>query len=251
MPDQPFQQPALGGVLDAPWHLGYLASYDCETTGVDVENDRIVTAALVVPGRDTVEWLADPQVEIPAGAYGKHGISTEYAREHGRPAAEVINEIADALADEFATRSALVIMNAPFDLTILDRECTRHGLPTLADRLEGTPISPVVDPLVLDRAADKYRKGKGSRTLEALCKLYGVELTDAHTAGADAQAALEVAQRIAERYPELQVPGELLHCWQVGWHRAWAADFQAYLRRTDDTASIDGSWPMRPTPVPA
>jgi DNA polymerase-3 subunit epsilon len=242
-----FVQPALGGALNAPWNLEYLASYDCETTGVDVENDRIVTAALVVPGRETVHWLADPQIEIPAGAYDKHGISTEYAREHGRPATEVVNEIADALADEFASRSALVIMNAPFDLTILDRECTRHGLPTLTDRLEGTPIGPVIDPLVLDRAADKWRKGP--RTLEALAKHYDVTLTEAHTAGADAQAALEVAQRIAEKYPKLQVPGGLLHRWQVDWHAAWAENFEAHLRSKGSADVIDRSWPLRPVPA--
>jgi DNA polymerase-3 subunit epsilon len=249
MPDQPFQQPAQGGILGAPWPDGYLASYDCETTGVDVETDRIVTATLVVPGREPVQWLADPGIDIPTGASDLHGVTTEIARRDGAPAALVVDSIADALADELATRSVLVVMNAPYDLTLLDRECRRYELPTLADRLFGAPVGPIVDPLVLDRAADKYRKGK--RNLEALCAEYGVDLTEAHTSAADAQAALEVALRIADRYPQLRVSAQQLHMWQVEWHRRWAAGFQQHLRKQAGNADtvIDGSWPFRPAPV--
>lgn len=242
-PEQ-FVRPEQGGVLGAPWNLGYLASYDCETTGTDVESDRIVTAALVVPGRETRHWMADPGIEIPAGASDIHGVTTEMARAQGQPAALVIDEIAEALADELATRSVLIVMNAPFDLTILDRECVRHGLPTLSERLGGDQLGPVVDPLVLDRAADKYRKGP--RKLEALAAHYRVELTDAHTAGADAQAALDVALRIAEKYPQLQVAAGLLHRWQVDWHAAWAEGFEAYLHGKGSAEVIDRAWPLRP-----
>lgn len=241
-----FQQPALGGVLGAPWTDGYLASYDCETTGIDVENDRIVTASLVVPGRETVQWMADPGIDIPAEASALHGVTTEIAQAKGQPAALVVDSVAEALADELSTRSVLIVMNAPFDLTILDRECRRHGLPTLTDRLDGRPIGPIVDPLVLDRAADKWRKGP--RKLEALCAHYKVDLTEAHTSAADAQAAMEVALRIADKYPALKVSGGQLHVWQGMWHAKWAAAFQEYLRRQPGKSAevIDGAWPMRP-----
>jgi DNA polymerase-3 subunit epsilon len=243
-----FVQPEQGGVLGAPWHLGYLAGFDTETTGTDVDEARIVSAALVVPGREPRLWLADPQVDIPVEASNVHGITTEHARAHGQPAALVIDEIAEALADELASRASIVIMNAPFDLSILDRECTRHGLPTLADR-NGGPVAPIVDPLVLDRAADKYRKGK--RRLEALCAHYGVELTDAHTAAADAQAALEVAVRIGEKYPELQVDAHQLHAWQIKWHTRWAGPFQEHLRRLNPDVNVNQFWPLIPATVPA
>ncbi|OPC85179.1 hypothetical protein B4N89_20795 [Embleya scabrispora] len=233
----------MGGVASAPWHTGCLASYDCETTGVDVDTARIVTAALVVPGREPVLWLADPGIDIPDEAAAVHGVSTEHAREHGQPAALVIDDICERLADEVATRSVLIIMNAPYDLTVLDRECRRHDLPTLVDRLEGQEPH-VVDPLVLDRAADKWRKG--SRKLDALAAHYGVKFDRAHAADADAQAALDVAVRIAEKFTELQVPAAQLHAWQVVWHARWAASFEEYLRRKDPTAAIDRSWPVVP-----
>lgn len=230
------------------WNLGPVASYDCETSGLNVTTDRIVTAALIRPNSEPLRWLSDADgVEIPKAASDIHKVTTEHARAHGRPAKEVVEEIADALAGELsAGRAALVVMNAPFDLSLLDAECARHGVPTVAERI-GRSISPVIDPLVLDRAADKYRKGK--RNLESLAAHYGVTLTDAHSADADAQAALDVALRIAETYPELQAPAEVVHRWQVTMHERWAAGYQEFLRCKNPAAVVDGTWPLRPVPA--
>ena len=227
---------------ERPWHRGPLASYDCETNGVNTATDRIVSAALIHPNGQTTQWLSDLDgAEIPKAASDVHGISTEHARAHGRPAKQVVDQIAHALAGELAGQAALVVMNAPFDLSLLDAECRRHGVATVADRL-GAAVAPVVDPLVLDRAADRYRRGK--RTLEALAAHYAVPLANAHAADADAAAALDVAYAIAEKFPNLQVPARVLHGWQVQWHARWAADFEAHLKKGGKPASIDGSWPL-------
>ena len=237
-------QPDLTGHVEVPWHRGPLASYDSETNGLDTANDRIVTAALLRPNGQVREWLSDLDgAEIPEAARKVHKISTEYAHTHGRPAKEVVDEIADAIAGELsAGGAALVVMNAPFDLPLLDAECARYGLLTVADRIGA--VAPVVDPLVLDRAADKFRKGK--RNLETLATHYGVSLTEAHTAKADALAALGVARAIAEKYPELQVPARVLHGWQIKMHERWAANYQGFLRRSGKpNATVDGHWPLR------
>ncbi|MGW5616213.1 exonuclease domain-containing protein [Streptomyces sp. NPDC003877] len=232
----------MSAPTEKPWHRGPLASYDCETNGVNTATDRIVSAALIHPNGQTTQWLSDLDgAEIPKAASDIHGISTEHARAHGRPAKQVIDQIAHALAGELAGHAALVVMNAPFDLSLLDAECRRHGVATVADRL-GTAVAPVVDPLVLDRAADRYRRGK--RTLEALAAHYAVPLANAHAADADAAAALDVAYAIAEKFPNLQVPARVLHGWQVQWHARWAADFEAHLKKSGKPASIDGSWPL-------
>lgn len=230
---------------ETPWHHGPLASYDCETSGLNTATDRIVTAALIRANGDTVRWISDADgVEIPTAASGIHGYTTDIVRSHGRPAKEVVEQIAAAIAGELTAGAALVVMNAPFDLPLLDAECARHGVPSVAECI-GRPVGPVVDPLVLDRAADKFRKGK--RNLESLAAHYGVGLTDAHQADADAQASLDVALRIAERHEQLQVPARVLHGWQVTMHERWAANYQSFLRRSGKPdAVIDGSWPLRP-----
>lgn len=70
------------------WISGPLLAFDLETTGTDVETDRIVTAAVVrleADGSVSRErtWLLDPGVAIPEQASAIHGISTERARAHG------------------------------------------------------------------------------------------------------------------------------------------------------------------------
>jgi DNA polymerase III subunit epsilon len=223
------------------WHA--LGVFDLETTGVDVETARIVTAhvgLIDMTGRSIVEgaWLADPGVEIPEGAAAVHGITTERARADGRPSGEVVAEIIAAIEAVFARGIPLVIYNAPYDLTVLDREAKRHGLASPV-------IGNVVDPLVIDKALDTYRKGK--RTLEAASELYGVTLSDAHDAAADAIAAGRVAQAIAARYPEeLGVSAEELHRKQVGWCAEQASSFQEYMRKKRDPGfTADGRWPHR------
>ena len=239
------EQPGLTGHIELPWHRGPLASYDCESTGLSVTADRIVTAALIRANGDTLRWFSDADgVEVPTAASDIHGYTTDVIRAHGLPAKQVVDQIADAIAGEMSAGAALVVMNAPFDLPMLDAECARHGLPTVADRI-GRPISPIVDPLVLDRAADRYRSGK--RNLETLAKHYKVPLTEAHQADADALAALDVAKVIGEKYEQLQVPARVLHGWQIKMHERWAASYQDFLRKSGKPkAVVDGAWPLRP-----
>lgn len=231
------------------WQTQPLASWDTETTGTSTETDRIVTSALVLyrpGGQHTIRtWMADPQIEIPQAAQRVHGISTEKARSEGRPAGEVIEEITAELAAQLDAGRPLVVYHAPYDLTLLDRECRRHGLKTLDERL-GRPVGPVIDPLVIDRYADRYRKG--SRKLEAVAAHYGVSLTAAHTADADAMAAVQVAVALAEWFPNVQIDPQQLHDRQIGWAQKQAVAYQAYKRRTDPTFVTDGRWPLIPAP---
>ncbi|MET9429537.1 3'-5' exonuclease [Streptomyces sp. NPDC003036] len=231
------------------WHGETLVGFDLETTGTEPLEARIVTAAVVeVRGGETVvrrEWLADPGILIPAQASAIHGISSERAAAEGRPAREVADELADTLAGYWSRGVPVVAYNAAFDLTLLTAELRRHGLPGLAERLGGAPIGPVVDPYTIDRAVDRYRRGK--RNLEAVCGEYGVVLDGAHEAAADALAAVLVACAIAERHASVgSLTAAELHERQIRWYAEWAADFQSFLRRKGTAdAVIDPAWPLR------
>ncbi|MFI6447049.1 exonuclease domain-containing protein [Kitasatospora sp. NPDC050543] len=231
------------------WWQEPLVGFDLETTGTDPAVSRIVTAALVdtVGSRQqgTTSWLLDPGVPIPADAEAIHGIGDDLVRAKGRPAKEAVEEIAAALCERLTAGRPVVAFNAPFDLSLLDAELRRHGLPALAERLGG-PVAPVLDALAIDRAVDRYRKG--SRTLQRVCEVYGVELTDAHEAGSDALAAVRVAVALGRRYPRQvgEVPLAELHASQVGWYREWAEGLQDWLRRgKDPQAVVDPRWPLR------
>jgi DNA polymerase-3 subunit epsilon len=223
------------------WHR--LAVFDLETTGIDVQTSRIVTANVSVIGVDghpvsRLDWLANPGIDIPEQATAVHGITTERAVADGRPAALVVYEIVDALRALLAEGVPLVIYNAPYDLTLLHHEAIRYGIDPL--ELPG----PIIDPLVIDKAVDRYRKGK--RTLEAAAVVYGVELLDAHDAGADAIAAGRVAQALAQKHDVVSALAvHELHDRQVDWFREQAESFQEYMRRTHNPEfTARTAWPV-------
>ncbi|MFI6304329.1 exonuclease domain-containing protein [Amycolatopsis thailandensis] len=228
------------------WHERRLVSFDCETTGIDVESDRIVTAAVVtidplVGAVHKQEWLLDPEIEIPAGATAVHGITTEMARADGRPAAEAVGEIVSALSAAWNAGATVVVYNAPYDISLLDREYRRHW--------HGAPLAPgpIVDPLCCDKHYDRYRKG--SRKLVDVARHYGIVLSelDAHGATADALAAARVAWKLARVYPELgAMTHEQLHAAQVGWFRTQALGLAEYFRREGKTEQVSTEWPLRP-----
>lgn len=232
------------------WYEGPLAAFDTETTGVDVETDRIVSAAVVVqdaPGtRPRVRrWLVNPGVPVPEGATAVHGLTDEHLQRNGRWPAPVMYEIAEELAEHASLGRPLVVMNAPFDLTLLDRELRRHRASSLERWFEASPLR-VLDPRVLDKHLDRYRKGR--RTLTDLCAHYDVTLDGAHDAGADALAALEVVRAVGRRFAtrlERLTPTEL-HALQVGWHAAQARGLQAWFARSGSPEEVDPSWPLRP-----
>lgn len=234
------------------WHRRRLAAFDLETTGIDSESDRIVTAAVSVVGDSKPSafhaWLLDPGIPIPPGASAVHGITTERARAEGRQPPEAIEEIVAILAEQLLAGVPVVAFNARFDLTCLDREARRHGIRPLVDRVGGADRMLVVDPYVLDKQVDRFRKGK--RTLGAVCAHYNVPLDEAHASHADALAAARVAWRLGQAFPELrELDLPTLHAQQVAWAAEQAASFQDWLRRQGRDERIEGAWPIVPLPA--
>lgn len=232
------------------WHLGRMAGFDIESTGLDPETARIVTACVVQVGgghpTQTANWLTDIDGEdISAGAAAVHGISTEKAHTEGVPLKEAVAEILAGLTQVILAGVPIVAMNARYDLTLLDHEAQRFGLDPL-------PAGPVIDPYVIDKEVDTYRSGK--RTLAHLCQHYDVRLDAAHTADADAVAACRIAWRQATRYPQLSAMTlDELHTAQIEWAAEQAASLQEHFRKKDPAADVEGAWPLIPrkqnTPV--
>lgn len=225
------------------WHLAPLASFDLETSGVDVENDRIVTATLIrIHGRqtETRSWLINPGIPIPAEATAIHGITDEIAQRDGQDPVIACAEILAELDECWTGGRPVIAYNAVFDLTILDRELRRH----CGVSLDGI-VGKVIDPFVIWKALDRYRKGP--RTLTAACQAFEVKLEGAHTSEGDALAAARVAWRLAQVYPERIGRLEDLNELQAKWRAAWADEFIDYLRKQGKPADdVDGNWPLRP-----
>jgi DNA polymerase-3 subunit epsilon len=215
--------------------------FDLETTGIHTDEDRIVTAFI---GRVTragdvngsYSWIVNPGVPIPEGASAIHGITDEVAERVGRDPAECIAEMLVVLRRSIAAGRPIVAYNASFDLSMLNAEARRYGLEPIED------FGPVIDPYVIDKAIDKYRKGK--RTLIVTSEHYGVTLEGAHDAEADATATGRVAWAVLARTEDYELT--VLHDRQVVWAAEQASSLQEYLRRAKDPdIVIDGAWPVR------
>ena len=217
------------------------ATFDLETTGIDPKTARIVTASLVLVSPDgevlrAGEWLADPGVEIPEQASAIHGITTEYAREHGKPAQQVAYEVAMALGGLFADGVPVIAFNAAYDFSVLHFELARYGYPPLT-------CYPVLDPLVINKHVHKFKRGK--RTLEVLASEYSVELENAHTSKDDALAAERLLTAMSFEYEEIEQPATALHEQQITWAAEQAAELQDYFNRIGKQADVSGAWPVR------
>lgn len=232
------------------WHKGMMLAFDLETTGIDVERDLIVTGCVSLINGTTGEaqthtLLADPGIEIPDAAFQVHGISTEYAAEHGDDPVHVVEVLDDALMSQVVDGVPIVGYNLAYDLTLLDRETRRHGLEPFGDQLAAARGT-VIDAYVLDKHLDKWRKG--SRKLVDACAHYGVRIDGAHDAAHDATAAARVAYRIAQRNPRIgNMPLHELHELQVKAKAEQAQSFRAYLAKQgkphDD---VRDEWPVVP-----
>lgn len=220
-----------------------LATFDVESTGVDIETDRIVTA--VVGQMDAygewfskAAWLVNPGIEIPQGAIDVHGITNEMAATGAEPR----EALAEILAKLVEYDVPVVIYNAAYDTSILDRELRRYDMPLMK-----WPM--IIDPLVIDKAIDRYRKG--SRKLVDVARHYGIEVDEskAHDAAYDCWLAGNLALKMRPTLHKL-APKEGLWPWLMDFQRhardEQSASLQAYFRKKDPEAIVDPSWPMKP-----
>jgi DNA polymerase III subunit epsilon len=227
------------------WGVGPLISFDLETTAVNPNEARIVQAAIVldIPNEDpiTYEWLVDPGIEIPLNATAVHGINTEIVKEKGWNAGTAIRGIFGMLAmlSKEYSESPLILVNAPYDITILDRELRRYtgfGLPL--DKL-----NPIVDTLTCDRKLDPYRMGR--RTLTATSAAYNIAIAGAHQAANDCLCAMQLIRAMARKYPEFgSCDLAALQEMQRLAHLEWIDNYIEFRKMNDPEFNIVSDWPI-------
>jgi DNA polymerase-3 subunit epsilon len=224
--------------------------WDTETTGVQADEARIVTAAIVVRGGElpdrTFSHIINPGVPIPPEAVAVHGVTDERAQAEGSDPKEALEDIASRLTAALVHGMPVVAFNQAFDWSVLHYELVRHGLVPMADRLDGAPYT-LVDPHVIDRQCTPRLRGKGLRKLKPTCERYGVALTDWHTAEADALAALLLADAQFGYHPQLNdMSPQSLFAAQKAWRAEQQAGLQEFLRRSDPAAYCAPEWPLVP-----
>lgn len=167
-----------------------LVVFDTETTGTDVNVDRIVEIALIRLEPDGTEaehrFLINPEVSIPDEARRVHGISNEMVA--GQP---TFAELAPRLLELLADADLAGFNSTRFDVPLLRNEFQRA-------RLEWNLVGVrMVDTQVI------FHK-KEPRDLSAAYRTFcGKEHEGAHGALADTRATLEVLMGQLRHYTDL------------------------------------------------
>ena len=167
---------------------------DTETTGLDPQaGHRVVEIACIellhhIPSGREFHRYVNPERDMPADAYGVHGLTAEFLASHS-PFAAVAD---DLLA--FIGSDPVVIHNAEFDLAFLNMELAR---------LDRAPITiPHVDTLAIAR--QRYPGAPAS--LDALCRRFEIDSSGRVTHGAKIDCGLLAAvylELIGGRQPGL------------------------------------------------
>ena len=162
---------------------------DIETTGLDVNENRIIEIGFVelLDGRPTgleYQQYFNPERDIEEEAQKVHGIEGKFLQ--NKP---VFFDKVDELLGHF-NEAQLVIHNAEFDLGFINKELE------LCNRSKISP-SQVLDSLELAR---KVLPEKGQHSLDALCNHYNIDLSlrSTHSALVDAQYLSEVYKRLKQ-----------------------------------------------------
>lgn len=160
---------------------------DTETTGFDpAEGHKIVEIGCVelmnhVPTGKTWHKYINPEREIDAGAIAVHGITNEKVKDCPT-FGELVGDFLDFVGD-----AKLVIHNAEFDIKFLNAEMKPYGFPPFK-------VADAVDTVLVAR---KKYPGQPAN-LDALCRRFGVDLSDR-----DFHGALLDAQLLSKVYLEL------------------------------------------------
>lgn len=227
-----------------------LLCFDTETTGVDVWNDRIVTAFLGLMddnGSFTQQHhvLINAGVPIPEAASAVHGISTERMLTDGEDPERALDMLAWIINNEcIGNGLPLVAFNAAFDITILTEELKRHGIHVHIPDWQRITI---IDPFVLDKHLTPMRRGP--RKLVNVAPIYGVPVeTNAHDASADCLMTGRIALEQLKRHEIKRIfESGGLTAEQVRWRYDQQVSLQAYFRSPKGgkpNAVVNNAWPI-------
>lgn len=167
------------------------ATFDLETTGTNVDNDRVVQIAITkrYPDGRVVQktFYINPEMDIPEGASNVHGITNDLVKD-----SKTFAQMAETLYLTLKDCVLIGFNSDSFDIPLIKSEFKRCGYEFPA------PGQVKVDALKL------YRK-LNANTLGAIYKrMFGVELDGAHDATNDINATDAILMNLLENTPELE-----------------------------------------------
>ncbi|MCB1181513.1 MAG: DUF3820 family protein [Chlamydiia bacterium] len=165
---------------------------DCETTGLDLEKDRIIEVAAVkftiTKNLETYDTLVNPEIEISTESYQIHKITSEMVAK-----APITKEILPSLLI-FIDNYPIMGHGINFDVEMIKKACERANISTSISN------QPQIDTL---RLARHYGEAS-SNSLENLARHFNVPFDQAHRALSDVLANIEVFKHLIRNYQTIK-----------------------------------------------
>ncbi|WP_373516291.1 PolC-type DNA polymerase III [Pricia sp.] len=154
--------------------------FDTESTGLDIENDRILSIGALSLRNNTIPVNQSFEVYLYQHFYHAKNIAVHgILEEESKPRITELEAIQLALA--FIGNSVLVAHHAGFDRAMIDQALRRHGLPKLKNKFLDTSAlykrTLIASPLL--QKQEQY-------SLDELAEKFDIPTTDRHTALGDA-----------------------------------------------------------------
>ncbi len=154
--------------------------FDTETTGLDIEKDRILSIGALALQNNTITVNQGFEVYLYQHFYHAKNIAVHgILEEESKPRITELEAIQLSLA--FLGNSVLVAHHAGFDRAMINQALQRHGLPKLKNKFLDTSVlykrTLIASPLLQKK--DHY-------SLDELAEKFDIPTTDRHTALGDA-----------------------------------------------------------------
>ena len=167
--------------------------FDCESTGLDPEKDRIVEIAAVKFTFDRIidskETLINPEILIPQETTLIHHITDEMVRKSPK-IEEVIQDYLDFIGDHIVVGHGI-----PFDLALLNAEANRSGI-TGCNLFNHKYLDTL-------RLARLYGESP-TNSLESLRKHFNIQGINAHRAMSDVLVNIDVFKYLSQGFNTIE-----------------------------------------------
>jgi DNA polymerase-3 subunit epsilon len=165
---------------------------DCEATGLDVENDKIIEIAAIKFTLNKkikiIDTLINPMCDIPEESQKIHNISNKMVQKKPK-----IDEILPYFL-EFIDNHIIVGHGIKFDIDIISKEALRHKIPCNIKK------NFLIDTLRLARLYGECPVN----SLEMLCQHFNIEVERSHRALNDVLVNIEIFKRLIKPFDTVE-----------------------------------------------
>tara|TARA_B100000929_G_scaffold282698_1_gene262968 strand:+ start:2359 stop:3030 length:672 start_codon:yes stop_codon:yes gene_type:complete len=167
--------------------------FDTETTGFNIEDDRILSIGALRIERNSIEISDNFEVFLKQEKF-----NPETVQIHGIIRNEKFEKLSEINALKkflyYIQNSVLVAHHAGFDIKMINEALKRHGLPKLKNKVLDTSVL-YKNTRILTNLIDRDKV----YSLDEIAEVYNIDLTDRHTASGDAYITSLIFMKLLSR----------------------------------------------------